>query len=391
MTQQHSAGPAPTSLAAEAPAAAPPGPAPQPVGPEALDANRAAQPPPDTRRVLALDIGGTKLAAGVVGGDGAVLASDVCPTLVAEGPEAVLTRLFDLGTRVMAAAGVAPADLTATGIGCGGPLDSTTGVLLRPPHLPGWHQVPIVDLARRRYGLPAVLDNDGTAGAAGQWRFGPDRTVRHLLYLTVSTGIGGGVVVDGRTFRGAAGNGGEPGHVTVRSTGRTCRSCGRTGCLEAYASGTSIAERAAEAVAEAARLGRSTTLAEHDPLTAAEVAAAARAGDPVAEAVWAETVEALGSGVTSLVNLFEPELVVLGGGVTRAGEQLLGPLRRLVTTAAMGPAARAVRVERAFGGDLAGVLGAAAIALERAAHQDPGRPPMPSADPRPTRTTLGNP
>lgn len=320
-----------------------------------------------SRAVLALDIGGTKLAAGVVSADGTLLSSAGCPTRVQDGPEAALKRLFELGEKALAETGAAPHELLGTGIGCGGPLDSATGTLIRPPHLPGWIDIPVVELARKHYGLPAVLDNDGTAGAAGEWRFGVGAGSRHLVYLTVSTGIGGGMVLDGRTFRGAAGNGGEPGHVTVHSGGRHCKGCGRDGCLEAYASGTSIAERAAEAVADAAARQTPTVLAGCDPLTAAEVAEAARREDPVAEQVWAETVEALGSGLTSLVNLFEPDLVVLGGGVTRAGEQLFAPLRRLVAAQAMGPAARAARIVRASGGDAAGILGAAAVAVERLA------------------------
>ncbi|MEO3749184.1 ROK family protein [Streptomyces sp. B6B3] len=327
--------------------------------------HRSAERDNDQGLVLALDIGGTKLAAGVVRADGRALSFAACPTAVQEGPDAALKRLFELGRSVLDEAGVAPGQLRGTGIGCGGPLDGEAGVLICPPHLPGWLDVPVVDLAVEAYGRPAVLDNDGTAGAAGEWRFGAGRGSDSLLYLTVSTGIGGGAVLGGRTFRGAAGNGGEPGHVLVRSDGRPCRSCGRRGCLEAYASGTSIAERAGEAVAEAAAAGTDTALAGLDPLTAADVAAAARRGDPVAVAVWEETVTALGSGLTTLVNVFEPEVVVLGGGVTRTGEQLLGPVRRIVAEQAMGPAAAAARLTVAAGGDRAGVLGAAAIAFER--------------------------
>ncbi|WP_255954283.1 ROK family protein [Streptomyces odontomachi] len=317
--------------------------------------------------VLALDIGGTKLAAGVVGADGRMWSFASCPTGVEDGPEAALRRLFELGEKVLADAGAAAGQLLGVGIGCGGPLDPYTGVLIGPPHLTGWTDIPVTDLAGQRYGLPAVLDNDGTAGAAGEWRFGAGRGCRTLLYLTVSTGIGGGVVLDGRTYRGGAGNGGEPGHITVRSGGRRCRSCGRQGCLEAYASGTSIAERAVEAVAAARARGTATVLDRPGPLTAEDVDAAAQQGDPVATQVWTETVDTLGSGLTSLVNVFEPELVVLGGGVTRSGDRLLEPVRRLVAAQAMGPAARTARIVVASGGDAAGVLGAAAIGLERLA------------------------
>ncbi|MBP0457616.1 ROK family protein, partial [Streptomyces montanisoli] len=321
------------------------------------------------RAVLALDIGGTKLAAGVVREDGAVLSSVSCPTEVADGPDTVLKRLFSLGASALHGAGIdpahAPGRLLGCGIGCGGPLDSAAGLLICPPHLPGWLDIPVTALAEEAFGLPAVLDNDGTAGAAGEWRFGAGRGTRHLVYLTVSTGIGGGAVIEGRTYRGAAGNGGEPGHVTVRSEGRRCRGCGRSGCLEAYASGTAIAERAAEAVREAAPRGESTVLASVPRLTAADVARAARDGDALAVRVWDETMDALAGGLASVINLWEPEVVVLGGGVLRCGEQLLVPVREKVARLAMGPAGRAARIVPAEAGDLAGVLGAAAIAFER--------------------------
>ncbi|NGN67396.1 ROK family protein [Streptomyces sp. A7024] len=311
------------------------------------------------RAVLALDIGGTKLAAGVVAADGSVLSSATCPTHVQEGPERSLKRLFDLGWEAVEAAGTDVRALAGTGIGCGGPLDPYTGMLRCPPHLPGWVDIPITRLAYEAYDIPAVVDNDGTAGAAGEWRFGAGRGSEHLVYLTISTGVGGGAVLDGRTFRGAAGNGGEPGHVTVRSGGRHCKGCGRAGCLEAYASGTSIAERAREG------MPADSSLAAIEELTAADVTAAARAGDPYATALWEETLDLLGSGLTSIVNLYEPELLVLGGGVTRVGDQLFEPLRRRVAAQAMGPAAAAVRIVPATGGDHAGVLGAAAIGFER--------------------------
>uniref|UniRef100_A0AAU2W0M1 ROK family protein n=1 Tax=Streptomyces sp. NBC_00008 TaxID=2903610 RepID=A0AAU2W0M1_9ACTN len=319
------------------------------------------------RAVLALDIGGTKLAAGVVARDGSVRSFVTCPTRVEEGPDAALERLFALGRDALTAAGIAPESaaerLAGCGIGCGGPLDSEAGVLIAPPHLPGWLDIPITQLAYEQYGLFAVLDNDGTAGAAGEWRFGAGRGTRHLVYLTVSTGVGGGVILDGRTYRGATGNGGEPGHVTVRSDGRPCRGCGRTGCLEAYASGTSIAERAREALATGHPQSVLAALPRPGP-TAADVAAAARDGDPLATALWDETTDLLAEGLASIVNLYEPEVVVLGGGVTRSGEQLLSPVREKTRRLAMGPASNA-RIVRAGAGDRAGVLGAAAVALER--------------------------
>jgi glucokinase len=272
----------------------------------------------------------------------------VAPTDAAPGPDDGLRRLFALGRQALDAS---RADVAAVGIGCGGPLDSSTGVLIAPLHLPGWTDVPIVELASSELGLPAVLDNDATAAAAGEHRFGAGRGTRNMVYLTVSTGVGGGVVLDGRVFRGSTGNGGELGHVTVDWNGRVCKGCGRRGCLEAYASGTSIAERAREA-------GMAVE-------TASEVAAAARAGDAVAERVWAETCAALACGVASLANVFEPERVVIGGGVTREGEQLLGPVRERVRAEVIAPVARSLDVVAAELGETVGVVGAAAVAFER--------------------------
>jgi glucokinase len=272
----------------------------------------------------------------------------VAPSEAVRGPEDGLRRLFALGRQALDAS---RSEVAAVGIGCGGPLDSSAGVLIAPLHLPGWTDVPIAELASAELGLPAVLDNDATAAAAGEHRFGAGRGTRNMVYLTVSTGVGGGVVLDGRVFRGSTGNGGELGHVTVDWNGRPCKGCGRRGCLEAYASGTSIAERAREAGMEVE--------------TASDVAAASRAGDAVAERVWEETLAALACGVASLANVFEPERVVIGGGVSREGDQLLGPVRERVKAEAIGPVAHSLEVVAAELGDTVGVVGAAAVAFER--------------------------
>jgi glucokinase len=322
------------------------------------DGSDTTQHPP----VLALDIGGTKLAAGVVDGSGRIHSFVVAPSDADRGPQQGLERLFELGWRAIAESGVEWAAIQAVGIGAGGPLDARRGVLLAPPHLPGWRDVPVTELAERAYGRSAFLENDATAAAAGEHRYGAGVGTRHMVYLTISTGVGGGVILDGRLYRGAMGNGGELGHVTVDCDGRPCRGCGRTGCLEAYVSGTSIAERAREALAVTEE---PSILAAADEVTAAHVAAAAKAGDPLGRGVWDETLDALACGLTSIVNLFEPELVVLGGGVMRAGEQLLGPVRESVRANAMGPAGQGARIVQASLGDRVGVVGAAAIVYDR--------------------------
>lgn len=312
--------------------------------------------------VLALDIGGTKLAAGVVDESGRVHSFVVAASEPERGPDAELPRLFDLGRRAVDEAGLDLDGVRAIGIGCGGPLDAERGVLVAPLHLPGWHDVPVTEIAQEALGRPAVLENDATAAAAGEHRYGAGTGARNMVYLTISTGVGGGVIADGKLYRGA-GNGAELGHVTVDWRGRRCRGCGRLGCLEAYVSGTSIAERAREAI-DRSRNG-SSSLTELGEPTAEDVAAAARAGDELAQAVWEETIAALACGLTSIVNVFEPELVVVGGGVSRVGEQLLGPVREWVRENAMEPAGRSVDIVESSLGDRVGVVGAAAIVYER--------------------------
>jgi glucokinase len=313
--------------------------------------------------VLALDIGGTKLAAGVVDASGRVHSFVVAPSEPERGPDTELPRLFDLGRRAVAEAAVEWDDVRAIGIGCGGPLDAERGVLIAPLHLPGWHDVPVTAIAEEELARPAVLENDATAAAAGEHRYGAGTGARNMVYLTISTGVGGGVIADGRLYRGA-GNGAELGHVTVDWRGRRCRGCGRLGCLEAYVSGTSIAERAREAVGRSTN-GASSLAALDGDLTAEDVAAAARAGDELAGAVWEETLAALACGLTSIVNVFEPELVVVGGGVSRVGDQLLGPVREWVREHAIEPAGRSVGIVESALGDHVGVVGAAAIVYER--------------------------
>lgn len=307
--------------------------------------------------VLGLDIGGTKLAAGLVDTTGRVRSFLVAPT--PDGVAPALDVLSALGRKAVADAGADWSEVEAVGIGCGGPLDAERGVLLSPPHLPGWVDVPVAHLVATAFNRRAALDNDGTAAAEAEHRFGAGVGTAQMVYLTLSTGVGGGAVLNGQVYRGATGNGAELGHVVVDRRGRACRGCGGRGCLEAYVSGTSIAERAREL------LDDRSSLSTVEYLTAAEVAAHASAGDPVATRVWRETVDALGTGLTSIVNMLEPELVVLGGGVTRSGDALIAPVRDAVRAAAMTPGGRAVRVERAALGDQVGVVGAAAVAMRR--------------------------
>lgn len=319
----------------------------------------SADPADPPGPVLGLDIGGTKLAVGIVSQDGQVHGRQIMPTHRERGPDDVIGRMFTMADAAMRGPGPALRP-TAVGISCGGPLDTGSGILHSPPHLPGWDEVPLGDMTRARFGLPVAFQNDATAAALAEHRYGTGVSSRTMLYLTLSTGVGGGAIIDGRLMHGAAGNGGEFGHLSVLPGGRPC-SCGRRGCLEAYCSGTSIAERAAELLGRSPR-GFLATLP--NPVTAADVAAGVRIGDELCLDLWDETVHHLATALIDLVNVFEPDLVVLGGGVTRSGDLLLDRVSHLVAQAAMPPAGHSASIRLAGLGDLVGVVGAGAVAFD---------------------------
>lgn len=322
--------------------------------------------------VLALDVGGTKLAAAVVTPEGDILAQRRTPSRVERGPEAMIAEHLALAELVLQEAGVPRSQLLAAGVACGGPLDVAAGVVTSPPNLPGWHDVPLARLVSRTLGIPAIVDNDATAAALAElwYGWGATRGVANIVYLTVSTGVGGGLILGGKPFRGVGGNAGELGHVCAVPGGRRC-GCGRTGCLEAYVSGSAIAARAREAVAGTGQAAGSVLAQDRAAITAQTVARAAAAGDGLAARLWDETTQILGAAVADVLNTFNPDLVVLGGGVTRSGDLLLEPVRRTALSQALPPARAAGDVVLTELGDDIGVLGAAALAVE---HHRASRP-----------------
>lgn len=299
--------------------------------------------------VAGIDIGGTKIALAVADLDGRVLEQTRFPACTSErGPHAIMEEALAGIERMLGKTG---ARLAAAGIGCGGPLDRKRGLILSPPNLPGWDEFPVVRLVEERLGVHALLDNDANAAALGEHRHGAGRGYKHLVYITQSTGIGGGVIVRGELVHGVCDGAGEVGHMTVLPDGPEC-GCGGRGCLEALCSGTGISRRARERLAA----GEASSLSSLSPaeVTGRAVAEAARAGDAVGAAVWDEMIHYLAVGVGNLFNVLAPEAVVIGGGVSEAGEQLFGPLRaRVRERMRMLPPEKINILQASLGGDSA--------------------------------------
>lgn len=314
-----------------------------------------------TRDTIAgIDIGGTKIVVALATPDGQVLTMSRFPTRVELGPHRILDHMLNEIEKMVEQSQVR---LLAVGIGCGGPVDLQRGMILSPPNLPGWDQFPIVELVEKRSGVPVLLDNDANAAALGEHRYGAGRGLRDLVYITISTGIGGGVIVGGELIHGVGDGAGEVGHMTVLPDGPQC-GCGAQGCLEALCSGTCIARRARERLLSGAQSAMTSMITGSDEITARMVAEAARNADQLAREIWEETIRYLAIGVSNIIVTLAPEAIILGGGVATAGEQLLAPLRQQVQQRVKILPAEKIRIlQAALGGD-SGIYGALILAQQ---------------------------
>jgi glucokinase len=315
------------------------------------------------RHIVGVDLGGTNIVVGTVAEDGSSLHGLLTgPTPVQQGPDAVVEHIARLIKDSIAAARKETGrglELAGVGIGAPGPLDTRRGIVRLAPNL-GWHDMPLRDRVEQAVGLRASLDNDANCATLGEWWLGAARGGKIVVGITIGTGIGGGLVIDGRLFHGASDVAGEIGHTTIDSTGRRCK-CGNYGCLEAYASGPAIALRAVEGL-ESGAPSRLPEYVQGDlaRITAQTVYEAAHDGDEFALDVVRETARFLGIGVANIVNIINPDVVVVCGGVTLAGDRLFIPLRREVSRRAFRPAVEACRIVAGSLTGTAGVYGAAA-------------------------------
>jgi glucokinase len=314
--------------------------------------------------IVGIDLGGTNIAAGVMPTDGTrEIAMRMVQTHAEEGSDAVVDRIGALIEDVIAQTqletGAERGDFLGVGIGSPGPLDRARGVVIVTPNL-GWRDFPLRDEVSKRVNLPATLDNDANCATLGEWWCGAAKGGRNVVGLTIGTGIGGGLILDGKLYHGASDAAGEIGHTTIDSTGRRCK-CGNYGCLEAYTSGPAIAERARE-VLEGDDDSLLPAMVDGDltRITAQTVFEASKRGDRVALDVVRDTAHFLGVGISNLINIFNPDTFVIAGGVTQAGDLLFDPLRAEVRRRAFASAVDAAKIVPASLPGTAGVVGAVA-------------------------------
>jgi glucokinase-like ROK family protein len=317
----------------------------------------------DAGHLLVADLGASSIDVALTDLGGVILAHHAEPADIAAGPEAILGRVEALFAKVLRMKR-APGRLWGIGIGIPGPVEFATGRPISPPIMPGWDGYPIRDRFAKRYRAPVWVDNDVNILALGEWRFGIAADHQNVVVLKIGTGIGAGIISDGSLHRGAQGAAGDVGHIQVVDDAAVVCRCGNIGCLEAVAGGAALAR----AAGSAAREGRSDRLRQaldqYDAVTAEDVARAASFGDPVAVELLQTAGRRVGAMLASVVNFFNPSLIVIGGGVAQSGDQLLAAIRESIYRRSLPLATRDLLVQRSSLGPLGGVTGAAAMVLD---------------------------
>ena len=311
------------------------------------------------KHYIGIDVGGTKCAVTLGDADGTILLKE---RFLTESPDVTVPRILDAARSLMARS---DAPVRSAGISCGGPLDPARGVILSPPNLPGWDHIEIVRAVEDALGIPAVLCNDANACALAEWRFGAGRGTKNMVFLTFGTGMGAGIILGGKIVNGANGNAGEIGHIRMQPYGPI--GYGKMGSFEGFVSGGGIAMLARSLATERLQQGKTTaycsSYAELERIDAKSVADAARQGDETANAVYRITGEMLGRGLSILVDLLNPERIVIGSIFGRAEELLRPHMERVMREECLPMSYGAVSVVPAGLGEAIGDLAALALAM----------------------------
>jgi glucokinase len=322
---------------------------------------------------LGIDLGGTNIKSGVVDDEGRVLSSVSVKTHAEQGPKIGLDNLVAAGKQAVAASGLVWGQIGCVGLGSPGTMDIDGGMLLEPPNLPGWDNLPIRQQLSERLKKPVVLQNDGNAAAYGEYWVGAGKDSHSLVMFTLGTGVGGGIVIEGTIVQGRHSHGGECGHIIIEAeNGRLC-SCGGYGHLEAYASATALVQRAIEALQASSDPSVLRSINPAD-LSSQAISDAAQQGDHVARHLMRETAHYLAVGAVSLMHTIDPDIVVFGGGMIAAGPSFLEDIRGGIRAMAFPVPGARTRVEYALLGGDAGFIGAAGCARKR------GQEPFPQTE-----------
>jgi len=308
--------------------------------------------------LVGIDIGGTKIAIGLADRNGTLLVDRKIHTQAELGPNVALENIF-LTIEEMLSKG--DANLVSIGVGCPGPLDVEKGLVLSPANLRTWNRVPLVAKLQEHFNVPVAFDNDANAAAIGEYMFGAGKGCQSVFYVTISTGIGGGLVFNGELYHGVRNGAGEIGHTIVKPDGVQCN-CGSIGCLETICSGTHISRRISERISD----GEPSLLQDlirggHPPNTQTLIEAVIQ-NDTAACELWDETCRYLAIGLGNAVTLFAPEVVIIGGGIAAVGDLLLGPLRELIPEFVSMIPAEYIKIVPAALGQESGLYGAIALA-----------------------------
>jgi glucokinase len=323
------------------------------------------QTPNDRKPILGVDIGGTKVAVGLVSHDGTILAQGRQPMLANGTAEAALQAVTGAIDSLLPSA---VSGIQSIGICAPGPLDPVTGVILNPPNVPCWRNFPLAEKIASIYHLPVKLDNDANAAALAETRWGAARGYRYVFYATIGTGIGTGIVLDGRIFHGNTGSAGEGGHVSIDYRGPLC-ACGKRGCIEILAAGPAIGARARGKLTAAQSSSLILNLAKGDvaSVTSELVGQAYAAGDPLAREILEETVELLTVWLGNIVDLLDPDVLVMGGGVAVMLKPFFGEIKNRLPSWCVNPSASEIPLVMAHYGADAGIAGGAALCSEEIA------------------------
>lgn len=314
-----------------------------------------------TRYFVGVDLGGTNLRCAVVDDSHKVLSRCQCETRAVEGADAVIGRMASGIVQAVTEASLTPADIAGAGVGIPGPINQRTGVVFSATNMPGWDNVPLARILTERTGIRSFLENDANCAGWGEFMAGAGRDCANMVMVTLGTGIGGAIIIDGKLIIGRDGTAGELGHLCVQDKGRIC-GCGARGCVEAYASASSVARRFVDVLKDG---WKSPLAAKGDAVTSQDIFAAAASGDPVAMHIVEETGYYLGVLCASLAEVLNPELCVVSGGMIEAGEELFAAIRKACRERNRHPAPKTMEILPAALGGNAGLVGAADCARVR--------------------------